>query len=80
MDYYVYILKSLKDGSLYKGFTQDISNRIELHNQGKCPATSQKRPLKLIHVEAVKNRKEARAREQYYKSGVGREKLKKMLG
>jgi len=38
-----------------------------------------KRPLKLIYVEQFNSREEAREKEKYYKSGKGREELKKLL-
>ena len=35
------------------------------------------RPFELIYSEACKTRPEARIREKYWKSGIGKEKLKK---
>jgi predicted GIY-YIG superfamily endonuclease len=33
--YYVYILRSLKDGNKYTGYTKDLSSRFEAHQNGK---------------------------------------------
>jgi len=33
--FYVYILKSEKDGKLYIGYTNDLKRRLEEHNSGK---------------------------------------------
>ncbi|MDD2709261.1 MAG: GIY-YIG nuclease family protein [Verrucomicrobiae bacterium] len=41
--YYVYILYSLKDRRTYAGFTPDLKNRLEKHNQGLVKATRHRR-------------------------------------
>ena len=65
--YYVYVLKSLKDGKLYIGSTDDISRRIAEHNRGKNISTKWRRPFKLIYFEEFRERKEARWREYKFK-------------
>jgi putative endonuclease len=37
------------------------------------------RPFKFIYSEACENRKEARIREKYWKSGIGKEELKEII-
>ncbi|WP_435049666.1 GIY-YIG nuclease family protein [Formosa sp. S-31] len=37
--YFVYVIRSSKDGRLYKGMTQDLVRRIKEHNQGKNRST-----------------------------------------
>ncbi len=69
--FYVYILKSQKDGNLYIGFTNDIRRRLLKHNLGKIFSTKSRRPLKLIYCEICLNEKDARKREKYLKTGVG---------
>jgi predicted GIY-YIG superfamily endonuclease len=49
MAYYVYILKSEKDGFYYKGFSENYQQRLETHNRGKSKFTSSKIPWKLIY-------------------------------
>lgn len=67
--YYVYILLSEKDKKLYFGYTSNLKLRIEEHNSGKVSATKNRRPLLLIGYEAYNNKKDAMARERYFKSG-----------
>jgi len=76
---YLYILKSLKDGSLYIGYTTDLKKRFKQHNDGRNAATKPFRPYKLIFYEAFLNSKDAKNREVYLKSGYGRRTIKKML-
>ncbi len=79
MFYYVYILKSLKDSSLYIGYSADLKKRFAEHNNGKSIATKYKRPYKLIFYEAFINRIDAKHRERYLKSGWGIRSIKKLL-
>jgi putative endonuclease len=37
--YYVYVLKSEKDGRLYKGLTSDLEKRLLQHNAGITKST-----------------------------------------
>jgi putative endonuclease len=71
--YYVDILKSLYNGTFYKGFTDNIDRRIDEHQNGKTSSNKQYRPFRLIHVEICKDRAEARKLEIFFKSGFGRE-------
>jgi len=54
---------------------------LKEHNRGKksTPSTRNRGPFLLIYKEKVKDRKEARKREKYLKSGVGREFIKNYL-
>lgn len=61
------------------GLTGDVENRFARHNAGREKTTRPYRPFKLIMVEEVSTRVEARKREKYWKSGVGKEKLKTLL-
>ena len=77
--YYLYVLKSKKDCRLYTGITSDIDKRLKYHNSGKCRSTKTRRPLELIFKEEFSNKREARKRELFFKSGVGRKVLKAKL-
>ena len=77
--YYVYILKSEKDGKLYIGFAPDLRKRIEKHNNGFVLATKYRRPLILIHYEAYLNSRDAKRRELFLKGGKGHSELKVQL-
>ncbi|MBI2267950.1 MAG: GIY-YIG nuclease family protein [Candidatus Blackburnbacteria bacterium] len=76
---YVYILQSLKNNSLYIGYTANLKKRFKEHNNGKSLATKPFRPYKLIFYEAFINRIDAKNREEYLKSGYGRKTIKGML-
>ena len=79
--YYVYILKSLKDGQIYTGYTSNLKLRLKDHQQGLVTSTSFRKPLKLVYYEAYLNQKDAQAREKYLKGG-GKAKidLKRQIG
>ena len=77
--YYVYLLQSLKNSKWYTGFTKDLQKRILEHNKAKNFATKSKVPYKLIYYEACINEKDAKAREKYLKSGMGKRYLKNRL-
>ncbi|RRO12328.1 GIY-YIG nuclease family protein [Flavobacteriaceae bacterium 14752] len=79
MKYYVYVLKSKKDGRLYKGFTTRLKDRINEHNNGKTKSTKGYRPWELVYCEIFFTEKEAIKREKYFKTGSGREFLKSRI-
>lgn len=79
MQYYVYILKSLKDQKHYVGLTHDIDKRLLRHNSGRELATKSRIPFTLIYQEICEDRKSARIREKYWKSGAGRENISKLM-
>ena len=79
MFYYVYILQSQKDNSLYIGYTSDLRKRFKQHNNGESQATKPFRPYKLIFYEAFLNRIDAKHREEYLKGGYGRRSINKMI-
>ena len=76
--WFVYVLKSLKDGNLYIGISQDPEKRVETHNKGKTESTRNRRPFILIYKEKCNSLNEAREKEKYYKSGFGREVIKNL--
>lgn len=77
--YYVYILQSQSDGSLYIGFTPDLKARVIKHNKRQVVSTKDKVPLQLIYYEAYLERKDATGREIFLKSGSGWRFIKKQL-
>lgn len=77
--WYVYLLSSKKTGRWYIGSTKDLRKRILSHNLGKNKATKQGIPWRLIYCEININRQDARGREKYLKSGMGRRYLKNRL-
>ncbi len=77
--FYVYVLESLKDCSLYIGSTEDLKRRIKEHNSGESRFTNQHRTYKIICYIALPLRSDAERFEKYLKSGYGRRTLKKRL-
>jgi len=77
--YFVYILQSQKNDSLYVGYTGELEKRIREHNNGKNLSTKPFRHYKLIFYEAFLNKKDTKSREGYFKSGWGWRSIKKML-
>lgn len=65
--FYVYILKSLKDGKLYIGFTRDLRKRLKEHNSGVSRSTKSRTPFELVYYEAYKSRSDAEKREKMLK-------------
>jgi putative endonuclease len=65
--HYVYILKSLKDGTYYKGYSTDYTQRLHEHNYGRTNYTCDKRPWDLIYVEVQPSKKAALLRERKLK-------------
>jgi len=79
MFYYVYLLKSLKNNSLYVGYTGDLRKRFAEHNRGKNFSTKPYCPWQLIHYEAYLDKQDAMRREKYLKTSQGTRLLKRML-
>ena len=77
--YYTYVLKSIKDGKFYTGYTKDLKRRFNEHCEGKVESTSNRIPLKLIYYEACLSRKDATHREKYLKSFYGKMFIKNRL-
>ena len=77
--YYVYILQSLKDNNFYTGYTQDLRNRLELHNKGEVKSTKCRVPLILVYYEACLNQQDATCREKYLKTSWGKRYIKSRL-
>ena len=79
MMYYVYVIQSKKDGKWYTGSTNDLRRRFNEHILGKVSSTKNRRPFLLIYYEACLNEQDAKYRERYLKSGMGKRYLKNRL-
>jgi len=78
--FYVYLLLSLKDKSIYIGYSDNIEKRLAYHNSGKVSYTDKHKPYKLIYYEAYLSEKDARSRERNLKNKGGqRDFLKENL-
>ena len=65
--YYVYVLKSLNNHSLYIGSTSDITNRVKEHNSGASLSTKRYIPWVLIYSESYFSKEDALIREHNLK-------------
>jgi len=77
--YYVYILKSLKDGRYYVGSKSDLNSRIEYHNSGKQRSTKSRIPFILAYSEEFEEKAIGLKREKQIKSYKGGIAFKKMI-
>jgi len=77
--WYVYILKSRKYHWFYIGLTNNLRDRYKLHNEGKVKSTRKFKPFKLIYYEAYLNRYDTAKREQFLKTGWGKNWIKRTL-
>ena len=74
----VYAISSLRSNYIYVGFTKDLKDRVRRHNHGYEKTTRPFAPFDLLYSEETETREIARKREKYWKSGEGKEKLRKL--
>ena len=77
--FYVYIIRSLKNGSYYKGFTSELNRRLKEHNAGNSPATARYAPWKLVWFAEKTNRSEAIELERKLKNLTSRSRLEAFI-
>ena len=75
--HYVYVLQSQSDHGLYIGYSASLRRRLQEHQVGLAFATSFRGPWQLIYYEAYVEELDARGREEFLKSGLGRKLLAK---
>jgi len=78
--FYVYAISSKVKNYIYVGLTNNFERRLDEHNSGQNKTTRTYKPYKLVLVEKFETRLEARLREKYLKSGIGKEFLKRIIG
>jgi len=77
--WYVYVLQSKKDANYYIGMTDDLKNRIDMHNHGKVESTKFRTPFELIYYEAHHDKNDVAKREKFLKTGWGRNWINRTL-
>ena len=77
--YFVYVIRSISHQTRYVGHTDNVSERLSIHNEGKCRYTSGRMPWELVKQEEFSSRAEAMKRETFLKSGQGRKYLDEIL-
>ena len=68
----VYAIESLTIKRIYIGYTRDINERLKYHNSGYVKSTAKGRPWRLIALEKVGNREDARWLEFSLKKSKGK--------
>ncbi|MGC4022924.1 MAG: GIY-YIG nuclease family protein [Cyclobacteriaceae bacterium] len=74
--FFVYAIRSKVKNYIYVGLTENLERRISQHNSGYERTTRPYLPFEIIFSESFKTRVEARVKEKYLKSGIGKEFLK----
>ena len=64
---YVYLLRSLKDGRFYLGWTTDLERRLNEHNAGLTRSTRARRPFEIVYYETYSCAEDAKRRERILK-------------
>ncbi len=77
--FYVYAISSIKRSYIYVGLTHNVIRRFWQHNKGCEKTTKPYCPFILIFSVELETRQIARETEKYYKSTVGKRKLKEKL-
>lgn len=78
--FYVYVLKSLKNGKKYVGYTSKPPlNRLKEYNNGSNKYTKGNRPYELIYEEPFDSEMDAKRGEKFFKTGNGRNVLNRIL-
>jgi putative endonuclease len=73
----IYALKFIF-GRIYIGQTGKIEQRIKDHKNQRVKSTKNRGEFRVLNIENCSTRSEARNREKYWKSGCGKEQLKKL--
>lgn len=79
MSYFLYILRSSKDGEHYVGITSDVNKRLKYHNNGYVRSTKSRTPFILIYKEEYQEIGQARNREKFLKSYAGSAEKKNII-
>ncbi len=77
--YFVYAIKSMHRNYIYVGITSDLDGRLDQHNKGYEKTTKPYAPFELIYKEEQPDREQARVREKYLKSAVGKRFLRSLI-
>lgn len=77
--FFVYVILC-DDGSLYKGYTNNIERRYKEHCAGTGSRhTKRHKPVKLVYFEEFSSEQDAKVRERYLKTSTGIKWLKAKL-
>ena len=72
--YYFYVLEC-SDGSYYAGYTNDVTRRVKMHNQGKgAKYTRGRTPVSIVYKKDFSTKSEALKAEYQFKQLDRKEK------
>jgi putative endonuclease len=74
----VYAIKSNNRNYIYVGMSNNLERRLDEHNQRQNKSTKAYAPFTLLYSESFDSRSDARVKEKYLKSGVGKAFLKSL--
>ncbi|MGB0036617.1 MAG: GIY-YIG nuclease family protein, partial [Candidatus Acidiferrales bacterium] len=77
--FFVYVLRSRKTCRLYTGATSDLQTRLAQHNPDQSISTKHRGPWDLLYHEEFNTLGESMLRERFFKTGKGRDELKRIL-
>lgn len=75
----IYVLRSRVTGRFYTGSTSNLEMRLQQHNSDQSTSTKNRGPWDLVYHEEFGTLVEAVRRERYFKTGRGRDELRKLL-
>ena len=78
MDYFVYILYSASLDAYYKGFTENLEQRLSDHLAGKSTFTSQSKDWIYVYQNVFQTKKEALIEEKRLKK-LNRLSIEKLI-
>lgn len=62
-------------GRIYIGMSNNLQRRLSEHRRGKTQSTKNRGNFRVLCLEECLDRKSARKKELYWKSGTGREQI-----
>ncbi|MBI2552197.1 GIY-YIG nuclease family protein [Candidatus Uhrbacteria bacterium] len=65
--FYVYVIKSERNGNTYVGYSNDLKRRFMEHNRGLSHSTKTGVPWTLVYYESYRSKADARYREDNLK-------------
>ena len=74
----VYAIKSNNRNYIYVGMSNNLERRLDEHNRRQNKSTKAYAPFTLLYSESFDSRSDARVKEKYLKSGVGKAFLKSL--
>ena len=77
--FYTYILYSENADRYYVGHCEDLTQRLERHNNKMVLSTKSYTPWRLVYHETYSTRQEANARELYIKRMKSRKFIEKLI-